>query len=49
MEFAIHFTWPDGTEDCIYVTGDNLDEIREKAAAEVGLRHGTDAWSEQVA
>jgi hypothetical protein len=48
MKFKIHFTLNDGTEDSIVVSGDTLEEIREKAYAELDKRGGRDAWSEEL-
>lgn len=44
----IHFVLSDGTEDCIVVSGDTDEEIREKAEAELTKRGGRDAWSEEL-
>lgn len=48
MTFRIHFTWPDGTEDSVILSGDTVEEIREKAHAEVARRNGSNPWSEEI-
>jgi hypothetical protein len=48
MTARIHFTWPDGTEDSIVLSG-SVDEIREQAQAEVARREATNPWSEILA
>jgi hypothetical protein len=48
MNFRIHYTLSDGSEDSIIVTGDDIEQIREKADAEVAKRGGTDPWSEEI-
>ncbi|QEW26707.1 hypothetical protein [Roseovarius indicus] len=45
MTARIHFTWPDGTEDSIVLTG-TVEEIREQAQHEVSSRNATNPWSE---
>lgn len=47
MKFKIHFTTGD-TEDSIVVSGDTIEEIREKADIETKKRNGTDCWSEEI-
>ena len=46
MTVKIHFTYPDGTEDSVIVSGDIVEEIREKADAEVSSRNASNPWSE---
>jgi hypothetical protein len=48
MKFRIHFTLKDGTEDSVVVSGDTIEEIREKAEKEVSSRGGLDPWSESL-
>ena len=48
MEFIIHGTDKLGNEDSISVTGETLEEIRDKAHAETEKRGWTDCWSEQI-
>ena len=48
MTFRIHFTLADGSEDSILISGDTVEEIREKAEAAVLARGGRDPWSEEV-
>lgn len=48
MIFKIHFTLSDGTEDFVVILGDTIDEIREKAQAELTKRGGQDPWSEEL-
>ena len=48
MRFKIHFEWPDGTEDCVGVEGDTIEQVRERAVAEVAKRGGLDPWSEEI-
>jgi len=45
MVARIHFTWPDGTEDHIDLSGTE-EEIREDAQAAVAERHASNPWSE---
>ena len=45
MTARIHFTWPDGTEDSIVLTGTE-EEIREAAQEAVASRNATNPWSE---
>lgn len=51
MKFRIHFEWPDGTDDSFEVSGETVDEIRDKAAAFFKTRNLSDesAWSEELA
>ena len=49
MTFRIHFTWPDGAEDSFVVSGEAVEEIRERAQAGVAERNGRDPWSEELA
>ena len=46
MRARIHFTWPDGTEDSIVLSGDSVEEIREQADSELERRNATNPWSE---
>jgi len=39
----------DGFEDSLYVGGDTIEEIREKAKEEVSKRGWTTWWSEKIA
>ncbi len=48
MKFKIHGTWPDGTEDSITITGETVEEIREKADEATSGRDWADLWSEEV-
>lgn len=48
MKFRIYYTLPDGVEDYVVVAGETLEEIKEKADAEVAKRGGTNPWSEDV-
>lgn len=48
MVYKIHYTLPDGTEDNVIVSGDDIDEIREKANHEVESRNATNPWSENL-
>lgn len=48
MTFRIHYTLPDGTEDAVVLSGDTVEEIREKANYEVSKRKATNAWSEEL-
>jgi hypothetical protein len=50
MKFRIHFELSDGTEDSIVVCGETVEDIRDKANAEVTKRtpHVADAWSEEI-
>jgi len=48
MKFRIHFEWPDGTEDSLVLSGETIDEIREKARVEIEERSGKNTWSEEI-
>jgi len=48
MRFRIHFEWPDGTQDSVVISGDTIEEIREKAHGEVSTRNGKNPWSEEI-
>jgi hypothetical protein len=50
MQFRVHFQWPDGTDDSIVVSGDDIDTMREHVAREME-RRGVDmdtCWSEDL-
>jgi len=46
MRYKIHYTLADGSEDSIIVEGDTIEEVRDRANAEVSARGGRDPWSE---
>lgn len=48
MRFRIHFEWPDGTEDSLIITGDSIEDVRQKADAELLKRGGKNPWSEEL-
>lgn len=48
MEFRIHGTLPDGTEDSWLVDGDTIEDIQEKAQNIVKVRELTNYWSEEL-
>lgn len=48
MIFRIHFTLPNGSQDSVVIEGDDIDELRERAEAEVAKRGATDPWSEEL-
>jgi hypothetical protein len=48
LHFLIHFELPDGSEDCIDVFGDTIEEIQRTAMREVHERIGTNPWSEEA-
>lgn len=48
MTFRIHFETQGGHKDYVVVRADTLEEIREKAVAEVKARGGFNAWSEEI-
>jgi hypothetical protein len=47
MKIRIYFTWPDGTDDSIVLSG-SIEEIREQAAIEVSSRNAANPWSEVI-
>jgi hypothetical protein len=47
MKIRIYFTWPDGNEDSIVLSG-TIEEIRENAAIEISSRNATNPWSEVI-
>jgi len=51
MTFRIHFEYPEGNEDSFDVSGNTIEEVRDKANKELALRtHGEIApvaWSEE--
>jgi hypothetical protein len=48
MKFEIHFELADGSEDFVVIEGDTVEEIREKADAEVAKRNGENPWSKEL-
>lgn len=46
--YRIHYTLSDGSEDSIVLSGETVDEIRERAQEAVAARGGRDPWSEQL-
>lgn len=48
MRYRIHYTLADGTEDSVVVCGDTIEEVRERAEAEVARRGGTNPWSAAI-
>ena len=48
MRFRIHGTTPCGDEDSIIIEGETLEEIRQKASTETGVRNWTNLWSENL-
>ena len=49
MQFRIHYTLQDGTEDSSVVTGETIEEIQLAAQDALVARGGVDPWSEQIA
>ena len=49
ISYLIHWESANGVPDSIYLTGDSIEEIRERAQFEVESRNGKNAWSEEVA
>lgn len=47
MKFKIYFTLPNGEPDEVVLTG-TIEEISEKAKAEIAKRNATDPWSEMI-
>ena len=47
MKFLIHFTVK-AIEDSIFLEGETIDEIRDKATAELNRRGATNMWSEEI-
>lgn len=45
MRTRVHFTWPDGTEDNVVLSG-TIEEIRATAKAVMVARRATNGWSE---
>lgn len=48
LKFRIHFVLSDGSTDSIILECETLEEIRDKANAEVNRRNARDAWSEEL-
>ena len=48
LVYKIHYTLPDGSEDSVIVSAENVADLREKANHEVNRRSGTNPWSEEV-
>ena len=48
MEFRIHYTLPDGSDDSTVVAGETIEEIQAAAQQVVAQRCGSDPWSEPV-
>ena len=48
MRFEIGFHLPGDFTDSVIIEGDTIEEIREKADAEVEKRGGIDPWSREL-
>lgn len=48
MQFRIHYTLPDGSEDSSVVAGETIEEIQLAAQDALAARGGVDPWSEQI-
>ena len=48
MKYRIYFTLPDYSEDSVLIHGYSLEDVRDKANAEVKRRGGTNPWSMSV-
>jgi len=48
MKFRIDFELPSGEEDHFFVTGDSIEEIREKAHAEIKKRAARNPSSTKI-
>jgi len=48
MTYRIYFTLRDGSDDSIVVAADTIEELRERAFAEIEKRGGSNPWSEKV-
>lgn len=48
MTYRIHYRLPNGQDDSIVLSGETIEEIRQKAEAEVKRRGGTHPWSEKL-
>ena len=48
MNFRIHYTLPDGSNDSTVVSGETIEEIQAAAQQVVAERCGSDPWSEPV-
>lgn len=48
MKFKIYFTWPNGTEDSIVISGETIEEIRKKGDRELAKRHAEYQWSQEL-
>lgn len=48
MRYRTHYTLADGSEDSIVLSGDTIEEIREKAQSEIERRGATNPWSEEL-
>ena len=50
MKFKIHYTYPDGTEDELLLSGEIIEDIRERAFSEMERRgiNSSNWWSERI-
>lgn len=48
MTYEIHFTTPLGEEDFVLVSGETVEEVRQRAEHAVELRGGSAAWSREI-
>lgn len=48
MTFDIHYTRPDGSEDCVRISADTEEEIRAEAHKHLARVAGSEPWSEEV-
>lgn len=48
MRFKIYYTLKDGSEDAIVIEGQDEDQVRERADAELAKRGGDAQYSEEI-
>lgn len=48
MTYRVYFKHQDETRDCMDVSGDTLEEVRENAYAELKKRNADGLWSERI-
>ena len=48
MTFEIHFELLNGDEDYVVISGEDIEELRQKAIVEVEKRNGKNPWSREI-
>ena len=48
LKYRIHFTYPNGDEEYVEISGSDIEELRLEAALAVDSRGGLNPWSEEI-